>query len=690
MNNEILSDIAEYKEIEVEKILVWDKNPRLYIGDLDITNSSVSYNEDKQAIIDLIHYESNQSDDEEKFFYKNFYDLCCSLISNGFDQTEDNIFIKQNINKENYFVLEGNRRISAIKFLRHFKDWIEDFSIVFGNEFKEKITKKYQSWNPIKKQALLKPNFSIHCWVIKKGINNDDIWPIILSRNNLNKLGKSPWTRINYFIHIKRKTDQIVKQNPKISMDDLLSKLEVHFRKHNISNDFKKSIWVISCLRRSGRYKTDNDMFKLKVSALELSLSKIKDPFTNQTFHQLFNIQYNDYLNWNFIITNKSQANYINHKIDEESLSKFLVENYFIYQKYDTRGWKFKYNTDLIDYLYPNLISKSSFSPWLQTTILELKDLIKKDKDFIQKNEENIDAIYAVIRIYKSLTENLSIIRKHLLSLKQKIYPVINKINSDYSNSYSSLVVFYSIIDAFLQENITEFELNSLILCNFPFSKFGLMARSFYEKLFLALIINDNSRKKLISLENYGSQELLTDHLKKSFSEFEDNYDDQIRENWVNEINFYDFFKKNKMYSFNPFYCLSKISRNTIVTNGKSRTLTDSFKLLVNDFSKYFQIENSFLNELDKLSIFTQVWNSENSNDKSPLLDDELNLNNSQFFNDHFYSWLCTLCHWDFYDLKNFNKISQSQILKWFDLIKKYIESILNFIVLCDKLIQKK
>jgi hypothetical protein len=102
------------------------------------------YNE-KETILHLLKYESNFSDEEKSNNYEKFLELCKSLILDGFNQTEDNIFVKEATEKGKFIVLEGNRRVSAIKFLKNYDEWKKEIFQIFGDEFKKKLENLYDS-----------------------------------------------------------------------------------------------------------------------------------------------------------------------------------------------------------------------------------------------------------------------------------------------------------------------------------------------------------------------------------------------------------------------------------------------------------------------------------------------------------------------------------------------------------------
>jgi hypothetical protein len=133
-----------------------------------------------------------------------------------------------------------------------------------------------------------------------------------------------------------------------------------------------------------------------------------------------------------------------------------------------------------------------------------LKEKIN-DETFIQENYDDIVFIQNIVDVYNTLVQNFSTFRQRLLSIKIKLYGAIKKYSNNNDDTYSSFVLFYSIVDALLHENITENELNCNTINNFPFSRFAIVARSFYEKIFLMLLVNPISRKNFIEKNFFQS-----------------------------------------------------------------------------------------------------------------------------------------------------------------------------------------
>jgi hypothetical protein len=101
--------------------------------------------------------------------------------------------------------------------------------------------------------------------------------------------------------------------------------------------------------------------------------------------------------------------------------------------------------------------------------------------------------------------------------------------------------------------------------------------------------------------------------------------------------------------------------------------------------------ENNFISIVDtkvnKFTIFTKTWNAEKGENNPFVINPIIEINDTMFFSDNFYSWLCTLSHWDLYDLRSFGKVSNSTLSKHFTTVKEYNLAIVNFFILLDEII---
>jgi hypothetical protein len=151
------------------------------IGKIDFNNITISYEDDTNEIVRLLKYEFNNREfDEEDDFdedpnitkIKDFSSLCVSLIEKGYDNTDDTIYVKKIMNKDFYVVLEGNRRISAIKILLNFDKFK---SLNFLPSSLIKVIENCIEKNSIQKLKNSIPEGFINVKVISTDKTNDEI-----------------------------------------------------------------------------------------------------------------------------------------------------------------------------------------------------------------------------------------------------------------------------------------------------------------------------------------------------------------------------------------------------------------------------------------------------------------------------------------------------------------------------------
>jgi hypothetical protein len=128
-----------------------------------------------------------------------------------------------------------------------------------------------------------------------------------------------------------------------------------------------------------------------------------------------------------------------------------------------------------------------------------LEDKIKSS-EINTENCPEINEINNLIALSKQVKNKILPFRNVLFQLHLKLKMIIEKNKKEDDNLYSSLLIFYSLIDALIHENINECDVDQPIEF-FPFSKLSLVARSSIEKMFLILLVNDDARNFLIKQE---------------------------------------------------------------------------------------------------------------------------------------------------------------------------------------------
>ena len=143
-----MNNIKYVENINIEKILIWDKNPRFQLKFSVENNFDIDYENDDCYIQMLIKQEIEQTDEDsnDNKNLKYFKELIESLLKNGFIKDNDQIFVKKSTKSDYYFALEGNRRIAAMKICNYLKEnkniWIRWFMENFGNDYFDLIRKK--------------------------------------------------------------------------------------------------------------------------------------------------------------------------------------------------------------------------------------------------------------------------------------------------------------------------------------------------------------------------------------------------------------------------------------------------------------------------------------------------------------------------------------------------------------------
>lgn len=484
MNNNS-ENVCEYKNLYINDILVWDKNPR-YLIDFPL-NFDIKYSDDTKYIKQTIKNEiDTHDDDDQKDPLKSFKDLMSSIINKGFINDNDGIFVKE-IQENKYVVLEGNRRICAIKILNKIKlkdkqtiDWFtETFTLSFLNQ----MFCELNNYSIIEK---------IDCWLIKSN-DIDYIKSKIYKRDQINGIGKKFWSRTTYFSHMLSEYKLIKEETHK----NKINKLSILYDKdeETIKSDFKSACWVFQCLNIYKEKHKDFNISSFKSSALELSRSKIKDPIKSISLQKLFEFKFEE-KSLKFIPEKKIL------NITTERLAEFLIESYKNCY-YNTRGWKIEYNEKLIEFLHPEY--KKRFADYLCTTFECIKK-IRKDKnnisEFERKNFNNEIELMDIFYTACDFADEFFAINDDLIKIIEIIYEKTNKFLVDNNKILQlpkiiSEVHFAGLIDAIYHELNSQQFLKKSTLLNFPYAKYSLLFRNIFSIMITLLFINEKSRSQI-------------------------------------------------------------------------------------------------------------------------------------------------------------------------------------------------
>ena len=630
-NNE--KDIEHVKSLKVDKIFLWNKNPRFTI---DFSNEiNINYDSDDVLIKELIDFEKNYNDEDDKDNLKIFKELIDNLLDNGFISDDDSIFVKKCSNYEKYVVLEGNRRIAAIKILNYLKDskpdWEEWFIKNFSEEYFKLVKNKLLSFEKIEE---------IDCVCI---LTNDPekIKQKIFKRDQINQKGKKYWFRIIGLTHILKEY-KLYKQQ-RLDDKNIILKLSYLFDKSfsKIRKDLESAIWVISCLKTA---KIDEkEYIKWKVSALELSRSKIIDPESLKNLNDLLNIKLNKESN-NFEISNQK------FNITFEKLSIFLCEN-LKKRYYTTRGWKEEYIDDLICFLYPNNKTKS----FILRLPLKTMQKIFKDKSKLSElksvtEDEKKDGQQIVNEYDEIQTIDNKLIEKvsTLNNIKQSFLKKCKARTTEENN----IVIHFCAFIEFLYHEFNNLKIiNKSTAENFPFGNFSLIFRNTFVMLTNIIFIYKSTRLQFI-------EHILNDNLRNIVL--------------VDNIKFNDLLEQLDLTTPSEFSSIEKITKSFFYRSNR-RNLHGFFtqsqpeketKEIINLFAKnYSKLFNNAYNEIcNKLNINCKTI----ENHKFNFILNFLN-------NDETMDFLCNFIHNDKYIVTTYSPLSSKEYKKIFSQFKKLL-----------------
>lgn len=642
-NNE--KDIEHIKSLKVDKIFLWNKNPRFTI---DFSNEiNINYDSDDVLIKELIDFEKNYNDEDDKDNLKIFKELIDNLLDNGFISDDDSIFVKKCSNYEKYVVLEGNRRIAAIKILNYLKDsksdWEEWFIKNFSEEYFKLVKNKLLSFEKIEE---------IDCVSI---LTNDPekIKQKIFKRDQINQKGKKYWFRIIGLTHILKEY-KLYKQQQKLDDKNIIPKLSYLFDKSisKIRKDLESAIWVISCLKIA---KIDEkEYIKWKVSALELSRSKIIDPESLKNLNDLLNIKLNKESN-NFEISNQK------FNITFEKLSIFLCEN-LKKRYYTTRGWKEEYIDDLICFLYPNNKTKS----FILRLPLKTMQKIFKDKSKLselksvtedeKKDGQQIVNEYDEIQIIDNkLIEKISTLN----NIKQSFLKKCKARTTEENN----IVIHFCAFIEFLYHEFNNLKIiNKSTAENFPFGNFSLIFRNTFVMLTNIIFIYKSTRLQFI-------EHILNDNLRNI--------------ELVDNIKFNDLLEQLDLTTPSEFSSIEKITKSFLYRS--NRRNLHGFFIQSQPEKEAKEILNLFAKNYSKLfnNAYNEICNKLNINCKT-IENHKFNFILNFLNNDETMDFLCNFIHNDKYIVTTYSPLSSKEYKKIFLQFKKLLTDFSELIFSLD------
>lgn len=390
---------------------ILNNNPRFVdTSKIDLFSLNSDHYDFKKIAIKTLEYEGD---------FNEFVELI-EQLQNGYNPALDQIFVLNSNNSK--FVLEGNRRIIAINFLKNSdlcKEIIE--TIMIKNNLNDTAIRNCNRIIKISKTGPLHDNFD-EISVMEIKVTNDvskdknlylkEIFSVIFTRHAGENKGKRGWSRALYLVDLKN----FFLSQKKLNMrrPDIYEHLSTIFNKSvsTINLDVQHALCVTKIFEYAGLdilSKNNQIRYYSSISSLELCFSTISLKFgdgTDKTIANLCEIKA-DIDEWNLEIK----------KINKNIFCKFLLEN--VNEHFNTRGWK---NEDY--YLLKDFITKN-----IDDKNLQIKDF-KTTQTFINeaksKNENNRTKIEKELILFE---KNLKEISNEILNDKTKQPKIDEKIS---------------------------------------------------------------------------------------------------------------------------------------------------------------------------------------------------------------------------------------------------------------------
>ncbi|ATZ20843.1 hypothetical protein [Mesoplasma coleopterae] len=350
-----------------KEIRMLPSNPRYTVmEEIDFKDLYFSKYSIIETAKELLKYEGDFSE---------LLDLIKAIKENGFISLNDNILLHLDNKQENYYVLEGNRRILAINLIKKnliIDELIED-TPNFENTDKNEWLKNIKE---IKKTISEFGNLDIeHEWFKDvTSFSSEFIWKSIYTKHIGEQIGKREWSRAKYFDDLLKKYLNFLKTDSKEIAIKRISNL---FGKKEsiIKQDIKSSIWIIKSIEM---YNSTNenkiDYRQMEVSGYELVLSqKLNLMSEEKTIRNILGVE---------IDTDKIELSF---KIKNyESILSFLIQK-SIEKKITTRGIKPEIFDELGDLLGQSIYNKKT----LDYKMRQLSKINDENLSVIEKSEKN-------------------------------------------------------------------------------------------------------------------------------------------------------------------------------------------------------------------------------------------------------------------------------------------------------------
>ncbi len=416
----------------------------------------------------LFSYESHDPD--------KFIDLLESL-SSGFKKGIDKpIFIKSNI-KGKMIVIEGNRRLLALKLLNS-KISIEEIT----DDYQEKLEKI-----KIIIDSHQTSNFEFKDDMFDILTDPEQLWPALYTRHNGESKGKRNWPRAKYLFDLRSYVISATENPDKIDNIDVKEAASKRFHRTgaNIDADLRSAIWYYELITSYNSDKTSEEKISpykevnksksaLKPSALEpTNLSNVR--VNDENLFTLLGIKINTK---SFKVEITEETATAKSKKNFKQISDFIINSY-LNKYFTTRGWKETNTSKLIDFLNNDTKEISLENRSIGTLV----DEFEKENGSPTKNDEKIknknnSPDYEVKNSAASVLDNIKKIKKIFLP-----------INIQNNNPHLEVV------------RITILALDKLKLKDYPleqapFNFVGFALRNIWEHVIYYLIENSNQAQK--------------------------------------------------------------------------------------------------------------------------------------------------------------------------------------------------
>lgn len=546
--------------VSLNKLELLDYNPR-YNDILKIEWNKIREKGSSMLEIDIALEILKYEDD-----FSSFKTLLKS-ISNGYNDGMD-IIICMQTPKNKYVVIEGNRRLLALKMLADekwaknvldsLKSFYTDDDETLGSESDEDVFEaNFETKNIISEINSLY-NFLININIEKghpisfdlkitiqniiyenKKFSEDEIrllLDMILSRSVSAPGGKLKWPRFQTLAN----TLNVYKLNYSNlhKKDDSIKKTAEYLNRSisSISKELEGATFIMNLIENyEGKFEK-YDWKKLKTSAIELSISQISlvsiNGFTN--LKEFLQISTN---------VEEGKVKIENSEYDIKKLSTFLIDN-FLEFNYSTRGWKKDKNKKpLYDFVK------------IQISMEESLYLLTKNKNHTHHE------------LAKEITKQNETIKNYIHNIKKEKIPNVKEIHFSYEKSSLNILrkYYYRLLEQ--EVRILTYENSEVNLFNYPYYSLISIARNTYELLISYLFVEDKDIRNLLMQKLKNSEWFFNYYNGKSDREiFElvykvfktkswQNIGTKFKSIWDDSTFKQDFFKIiSNSVKFNRFY----------------------------------------------------------------------------------------------------------------------------------------